>query len=109
MKFLKVVGIALLVLFVILFSLPFLYKGKIVAATKKAVNEKLNAKVDFNEEIGLSLFSSFPNLSLSIKDFRIINFAPFEGDTLFAAQEISAVLDVMSIIRGEQIQVRSIV
>lgn len=109
MKILKIVGIVLLVLFVTLFSLPFLLKGKIVTAAKKAVNEQLNAKVDFNEEIGLSLFSSFPNLALSIKDFRVINIAPFEGDTLFAAKEISAVLDVMSVIRGEQIQVRSIV
>lgn len=109
MKILKVVGIVLLVLLVTLFSLPFLFKGKIITAAKKAVNEQLNAKVDFNEEIDLSIFSSFPNLTLGIHDFRIINRAPFEGDTLFSAQEISAVLDVMSVVRGEQIQVRSIV
>ncbi len=108
MKFLKIFGISLVVLFLLLLIAPFLFKGKIVTAVKSATNEQLNATLSFNEDIGLSLISSFPNLSLTIKDITLINKAPFLGDTLFATKEFNAVLDIMSVINGEQINIRKV-
>ena len=108
MKFLKIFGISLGVLFLLLLIAPFLFKGKIVAAVKSATNEQLNATLSFNENIGLSLISSFPNLSLTINEITLINKAPFLGDTLFATKEFNAVLDIMSVINGEQINIRKV-
>jgi uncharacterized protein involved in outer membrane biogenesis len=108
MKFLKVFGISLAVLILLLVITPFLFKGKIVSAVKTTTNQQLNASLTFNEDIGLSLISSFPNLSLTINDIALVNKEPFLGDTLFYAKEFSAVLDIMSVIKGEQINVRKI-
>lgn len=108
MKLLKIFGISLGVLFLLLLIAPFLFKGKIVAAVKSATNEQLNATLSFNENIGLSLISSFPNLSLTIKDITLVNKAPFVGDTLFSTKEFNAVLDIMSVINGEQINIRKV-
>lgn len=108
MKILKIFGISLLVLFILLLVAPFLFKGKIVSAVKTAANQQMNASLSFNEDISLSLIRSFPNLSLSIQDIVLLNKEPFLGDTLFAVKEFSAVLDLMSVIRGEQINVRKL-
>ena len=88
-----------------LIAAPFLFKDKIVALIKEQANNNVNATVDFNNDIDLSLIKSFPNFSLSIYDLNVVGIDEFEGDTLIALKEFSATLDVMSVIKGEQIKI----
>lgn len=107
-KILKITGITLAVLFLALLAAPFIFKGKIVTAVKKAANAQLNATVDFDNDISLSFIRSFPKLSLGINKFSVLGKDSFSGDTLVYFPEMRLSMDLMSAIKGEEIKVRSI-
>ena len=108
-KFLKIFAIGLGVVFLLLLVLPFVFKDKIAAEVQKALDEKLDARVVLEpSNISLSLIRHFPDFSLAIENFGIINKAPFEGDTLLYAREFEVTVDFMSVIGGGQIKVRNI-
>jgi hypothetical protein len=107
-KFLKVAGIVILILFVIILSIPFLFQGKITKIAKEEINNNLNARADF-KKISLSLFHSFPNISVGIKDLYIAGINEFEGDTLFSAGSVNVVLDLVSAFKMENIKIKRIV
>lgn len=93
-----------------LVSIPFLFKDKIKAAVDKAIAENVNAKVYFDaDNFSLSLLKHFPNVSVNLKDFGVINKAPFEGDTLAAIKEFDIVVDIMSVISGDKMKIKSVV
>jgi len=109
MKKLLFIFLILLGIFLgLILAVPFFFKGTIVNAIKKAVNEELTATVEFDENIGLSLIRSFPNLSLSIERLQVVNQGDFEGDTLIAMKSFQATLDIMSVLKGDEIRIRSI-
>ncbi len=107
-KFLKwFLFLFLLILFASII-LPFAFKGKILQIAKEQANNNINAIVNFSDDMGLSLIKSFPNFTLEIKDLSVVGINEFEGDTLFESKEISATLDIMSVISGDKIKIRSI-
>jgi len=89
-------------------SLPFIYKGKIMELVKKEANKNLNATVNFDNHIKLSILRSFPNLTLEIKNLTVINKEPFKGDTLAFIKNFKTTLDIMSVIKGEKIKIYAI-
>jgi hypothetical protein len=99
-KILKIVGIVLLLIVLALFSIPFLFKDQIKAKITDAINEKVDAKISF-EEADLSLFRSFPQANVSIEKLLIINKAPFEGDTLIALGQINLKMSVKELFKGK--------
>lgn len=106
-KFIRILLVFFLALLLAIIVLPFAFKGKITSVIKEQVNENINAKVDF-DRVQLNLLRSFPNLSLGIKDLSVINRAPFEGDTLFAADDLRLTLDLMTLFSGPPYEVKSI-
>ena len=87
-KVLKIVSILILILIIAIISIPFLFGGTIKDKIRYLANEHVNAKVDF-ADVDISLIRSFPDASVIIDELSIINFAPFEGDTLAYAKKIS--------------------
>ncbi len=87
--------------------LPFIYKDRIVAKLKNAVNEQINARVDFGN-FDLTLFAAFPNLSFCLNDLTVIGINEFGGDTLTSVKELKITLDLMSVIKGETVNIRSV-
>lgn len=108
MKIVKIIFIVLLVFIALLFATPFLFKGKLISLIKTEANAQLNAKLDFDENIDLSLLKSFPNLSVGLSNISICNVGEFNGDTLLSAHTFNITLDIMSILKGQQIQIRKI-
>ncbi len=106
-KALKIFGITIVVLFLILLILPFALKGKIVELIKAQANENLNAQVDFSD-VRLSLIRNFPNLSVGIEELSLIGIEDFEGDTLTYMDELFLTVNVMSAIRGDEIEIKTI-
>jgi len=106
-KFLKWTGISVLVILVLLIAAPFIFKDKIVSKVKEEANKSLNAKLDFGD-FDLSLIRSFPNFSLSIENLSIINLEPFAGDTLIYSKKLNLTVDLMSVIKGDEISIRSV-
>ena len=99
-KIAKIVLIAIALSVVFLLLAPTLFKGRILNMVKNTVNESVNAKFDF-EDADLSLLKSFPNASVVLKKPTLINFTPFEGDTLFASEEIRLNLSITSLFKGQ--------
>lgn len=107
-KFLIFLGVLIGLIIVSLVLVPILFKDDIKAALDKELDKSLNAKVVLNEDkLSLSLIKDFPDVSVTIGDFAIINKAPFEGDTLFYAGELNAGLNLFSLF-GDQIQINKI-
>lgn len=106
-KALKWIGIFLVLFIAFLVAAPFLFKDKIVAKIKEETNKNLNAKVDFGD-FDLSLIRSFPNFSLRMNELKVINVEPFAGDTLLYTKQLDLTVDLMSVIRGGEITIRSV-
>ncbi len=106
-KILLVLGILLLLILGAAVLLPIIYKDKIVALVKEEVNKNIKAKVDFGE-FDLTLLSSFPDFNIKIDQLRVIGLAPFEGDTLVSTDRLSLTIDVMTVIKGGRIDIKSI-
>jgi len=106
-KALKISVIVLLVFVVVVVSLPFLFKGKIIEAVKKEANKSLNAKLDFRD-VSLSLIRSFPDFSLGLADLTIIGVDDFENDTLANLKNLRLTINLMSVIKGDQYEIKKV-
>lgn len=91
-----VVGIILFLLLSIMIAIPFVFKDEIKLAAQEALEESVEADISF-DGIGLSLFRSFPNASIGIRQLGIINKAPFQGDTLLYCKRLELEVDFMSL------------
>lgn len=98
-KIFKIVGIILVVLIIGLILAPVLFRGQLEDLLKKTINKNLNATVTW-EELDLSLFKSFPQAALTVKDFSVVNKAPFEGDTLAKGAELRLDMGIKQLFKG---------
>lgn len=106
-KLLLILGILLIIFIGLLIAVPYFYKDKIVALIKNEINKELNAVVDFDENVQLSLIRSFPKVSLGIRNISVVGLGIFEGDTLLHLSRFSTTLDLMSFIHDEEIRIKS--
>ena len=98
-KFLKWTAIILGVIIVALAATPFLFKDKIQEMVLRAINNNVDATVNF-DNVDLSLFRSFPMANVSIEKLSIINKAPFEGDTLVYSDRIDLRMSVKELFKS---------
>ncbi|WP_190811184.1 AsmA-like C-terminal region-containing protein [Flagellimonas sp. S3867] len=108
-KAFKIIGITLLVLISLLFALPLLLEGKISEIIKNKVNNNINATLDF-ENASLSLIKNFPNAHVELERLSLVNHAPFEGDTLFASDQIALKMSIKELFKTaeEPITIKSL-
>ncbi len=92
-KVAKILGVIFLLVLCLLIAVPFVLEAKIGDLIKTNVNSNINAKLDFTAS-NLSLIKSFPSATLNLKNVSLVNAAPFEGDTLFAARDVSLTLGI---------------
>ena len=105
-KGLKIFGIIVLLILIAMIALPMAFKGKIVEQIKTTANESLNATLEF-DDVSLSLFSNFPDLTVEIEKLDLSNHAPFEGVHLVKANNVSATVNLWSVF-GETIEINEI-
>lgn len=98
-KILKITGIVFLSILLLLIATPFLFKSQLKDLVRKEINKNVNATVAFSD-LNLSLFRSFPQASIVLKDLSVINNAPFEGDTLAVSKEIMLKMSIKELIKG---------
>lgn len=98
-KILFAIGLIFILLIGAVLAVPFLFKDKINAAVKDAVNENLNAKVDYGD-FSLSLIRSFPNFNFSINNVSVVGVNEFKNDTLTHIKNLNLTVDLMSVING---------
>ncbi len=56
----------------------------------------------------MSLFSSFPDASLQLENFSVINKAPFEGDTLASGKSLKLDMGVMQLFKSKDIKIDAV-
>ena len=99
MKIIKKILIAVVVLLVLfigaLVAIPYFFKDEVMAEVKKAVNENLNAEVDFSD-VDISLLRDFPNVSLKLKDYSVTGKDEFAGVKLVAGKAFDVSVDFWS-------------
>ena len=106
-KFLKIFFITIAVIFLLLLVTPFLFKGKIIDIAKKELNNMLTAQVDFSG-LKLSFIRNFPNAYVALEDLSIVGLNEFEGDTLVSFKKFSVTVDIMSVVKMDNIEVKSV-
>ncbi len=106
-KGLKIAGIVVAIVLALLIILPVAFKGNIEKIVKNEINENLNAKVDFGT-FRISLIRNFPNVSLRLNDLSVVGVDEFEDIRLADIGSFFVAVDVMSFIRGDTYQIRSI-
>lgn len=107
-KILKFFTIFLVVLIALLIAIPIIFKDEILEKVKEEANNNLNAKLEFSD-FELSIFRSFPDLSVELKDLKLIGIKEFKKDTLVSFKSFYAGLDVMSVVSGDVIAVKAII
>lgn len=96
-KFFKIIGIIFVVLILLLVSIPFLFKNTIKEKIMEKVNESVDAQISFTD-FSLSLFKNFPDATVEVGGLKVINNAPFEGDTLAYVGNFSAKVNLKDIL-----------
>lgn len=106
-KALKVIGIIFGIFILLLLAAPFIFKGSLEKILKDNISQNVNATVAW-EDLDLSLFSSFPDASLKLKNFSVINKTPFEGDTLASGKSLSLDMGIMQLFKSDNIKIDAI-
>ncbi len=95
-----IIGSGVFVLLIaIMISIPFLFKDKIKDAVIDAANKNLNAELHV-KDFGVSIFSNFPNITLSLEDMSLSGIGDFAGDTLVRAKSANVTLNIMQVLKG---------
>ncbi|MEM8523079.1 MAG: AsmA-like C-terminal region-containing protein [Bacteroidota bacterium] len=104
MKFLKKLGLILLLIVALLIgaaiAIPVLFKDKITNAAKEQINNNVEAVVDF-EDASLSFFRSFPNLNFRLTNFSVLGKDQFEGVPLMTGENFDVAVNLVKAIKGE--------
>ena len=96
-RLLALAGAAIALLLVLLLVLPLLFRDKIAERVKTAVNQNVNARVDWRD-VGLSFFRHFPDLTLTLDDLTAVGVDRFKGDTLAAIRHLRVSLSLPSVL-----------
>lgn len=97
--------VALAVLGVLI--LPAVLKERVTDYIQRELDQRVDATVSF-DDIDLTLLSTFPTLTAEVSGLQVVGKGRFDGKTLFSAELIGAGLDLMALLRDDQIIVESV-
>jgi hypothetical protein len=106
-KFFKIAFFTIIGLLIVLILIPVFFKKPIMNKVKEEINKSLNAKVEFSD-FTLSLIRGFPNFYVAMEDMTVVGVGEFEKDTLMSFKKFSAKIDLISAIKMENINIKSI-
>ncbi len=101
--------IFLAVLLAVAALVPVLFKDKIKQTLDKEIAKNINANVIYQtDDVSLSLFRDFPNVSLGVENLAIVGIDSFATDTLAQIPSFRMGLDLMSVISGDELEINSV-
>jgi hypothetical protein len=100
-------GIILLIL-VLLFTLPVIFKKQIRTKVVQVINQSVNASVKF-EDYKLGFFRNFPNLTFSLNGVSVVGINKFENDTLAGFRSFDLIFNLASLLGKSGYEVKSII
>ncbi|MBT1685279.1 AsmA family protein [Dawidia soli] len=104
-----IIGGLVVLLLAAAFIVPIVFKDDIKAAIDKEIAKSVNADVLFDiDKFELTLFKNFPNITAQMREFGVINRAPFQGVPLFVAEEFEVEVNLKDILFGDELRVKGI-
>ena len=103
----SLLGLILLIL-VLLFTVPILFKDKIRTKVEQVISESVNARVNF-DNYKLGFFRNFPNLSFSLDNVSVVGIDKFENDTLAGFKSLDLVFNLSSLFSKSGYEIKSVV
>lgn len=88
-------------------AVPYFFKDQIIANVKTAINNNLNAEVDFTA-FDLTLVRSFPKMGIRLDNLSVLGVDSFAADTLAKIKELQLDLNLMSVIKGETYEINAV-
>lgn len=93
-------GSLLILLLAAAVLIPYFFKDDLLNMGKRFANERIDAKLDFNEKtVSLSILRNFPNLSFSIEDLSVTGKNEFEGKKLADIGRFYFTINLIDVIR----------
>lgn len=113
MKIVKKILLGFAVLLILLIAaaaiLPIVFKNDIKAAIDKQLAKNINADVVFDvNNLSLTVFRNFPNITAEIKELGVFNRAPFEGEHLFVVSRMDVEINLRDVLFGDQLRLKGI-
>lgn len=106
-KGLIIAGVIIGMLIILMAAIPFVFKGNIVRKIMSAANETVKAKVDFSD-VQLSLFRSFPQLNVALKNLSVTGINEFDNVRLITVDALSTSVNLSGLWRSDGLRISSI-
>ena len=100
-------GVLILVVITALMVIPTFFKGDILQIIEKQSAKYINAKLKIGD-MNLSMFISFPNLNVALKEVMITGQDEFAGDTVVYIPLFEASVNLKSLIAGDELIVNQL-
>ena len=100
-------GVLILVVITALMVIPTFFKGDILQIIEKQSAKYSNAKLKIGD-MNLSMFKSFPNLNVALKEVMITGQDEFAGDTVVYIPLFEASVNLKSLIAGDELIVNQL-
>lgn len=97
-----ILAIILVLLLAALFIIPSFFKGDIIKIIQNQTEKHIHAEVSIGD-IELSMFKSFPNLNVAVKQVSISGKEEFSQDTIVRIPLFEASVDLKSLMSGNEI------
>ena len=107
-KFVLISGSIFLFVMAAAVALPLIFKDEIKQAVNNEIKKRVDADVKFGD-FSVTLFKNFPNLTVQLENFSIINHAPFQGDSLVSVKSFNLVVNLYSVLFGQKYELKKIV
>ena len=100
-------GVLILGVITALMVIPTFFKGDILQIIEKQSAKYINAKLKIGD-MNLSMFKSFPNLNVALKEVMITGQDEFAGDTVVYIPLFEASVNLKSLIAGDELIVNQL-
>lgn len=100
-KILKVLLFLFLGLLLLVALVPIFFKGKIISIVKEQINNQIHGQLEFSRS-GLSLFRSFPNLTVSFYDLKLSGADSFANIDLFRCEACRVTVDLGRLLKYQR-------
>ncbi|MDE6452184.1 MAG: AsmA family protein, partial [Odoribacter sp.] len=106
-KTLLILSIIVIVIISVLFALPVFFKGDILQIIQRQVSDQIEAELKIGD-MSLSMFKSFPDLNVSLKNTTITGKQEHSRDTLLHLPLFEASVNLKSLMSGEELIINKI-
>lgn len=91
----------------VLVAVPLIFGDKLIKLAKEKANQSVNAKIDF-ADYDITVFRSFPDLTLVVNDLTISGVNEFNGVELASIKTFGITVDLKSVISGSTVVVKGL-